>query len=124
MEVPVYSRNTTILLQNYLQQCSQSIPYEILSAHFVIHNWDISKFSNVKGVYDDIWKQRTHMEELAKKLNIKQLEDWYHVKWTTVQQHASIILHKYDDSPSKVLTTIFPEYPRYQNHVDHSCILR
>ncbi len=53
------------------------------------------------------------MDDLATKLNIRNQDDWYTISWKTLQlQGAGSLLTKYNGSPSKILTTIYPEYPQ------------
>ncbi len=51
------------------------------------------------------------MDELAKKLNIIDKEEWYKITIKTIQQNGgSGLLSKYNGSPRKLLTTVYPEY--------------
>ncbi len=52
------------------------------------------------------------MDALATKLGLKDKEDWYHVSIKTIRHHGGrAILSKYSESPKKLLTSVYPEYP-------------
>ncbi len=51
------------------------------------------------------------MDDLAKKLNVKSKEQWYHVTAKEMQQQgATSLLNQYNNSPSKLLQSVYPEY--------------
>ncbi len=51
------------------------------------------------------------MDEIAKKLNITNHEGWYKATFKMLKTHgATGLLSKYKDSPSLLLTTVYPEY--------------
>ncbi len=55
--------------------------------------------------------QRLFMDELVKKLNIENGEGWLKITSKTIKQHGGLyLLHKYDGSPKKLLSAIYPEY--------------
>ncbi len=52
------------------------------------------------------------MDSLAKKLHLSDPRDWYNVTASTLREHgASLLLHKYNGSPSTLLSAVYPEYP-------------
>jgi hypothetical protein len=54
------------------------------------------------------------MDELGKKLNIVNPEDWYNVSWRMIQSHGGGGLIPYcGGSPLKLLTSVYPEYPSF-----------
>ncbi len=67
--------------------------------------------------WDDMSNQRNFMDELAEKLGITNVDGWYKITATTVQQHggASLLKQYYDNSLSKCLTSVYPEY-QYSNY--------
>ncbi len=76
-------------------------------------------FSQVpRGHWDDISNQRAFMDELAKKLNIHDKEDWYKVSVKMVKQCGGAgVLSKYKDSVIELITSVYKEYPI----IDNSC---
>ncbi len=92
-------------------------PYFTHFCNPAIYSWDNSKFSHVHkhlgtGYWDDISNQRLFMEEMAKKLNISDHEEWYKVGQSVLYHHGAggLLSAKYNNSPSKLLTRVFPEY--------------
>ncbi len=75
------------------------------------YKWDISKFVYPPSYWHDLPQQRKFMNDLAEKLNISSTEDWYRVTAKTIQTHGgSGLLDRYENSPSKLLSTLYPEY--------------
>ncbi len=82
--------------------------------YFLMYNWDLSKFTHVPRKYwDDLSNQRSFIDQLAKKLNVTSLEDWYKVNYSTLQQHGAsgLLALKYGYSFRKLLTKLYPQYP-------------
>ncbi len=77
-----------------------------------IYRWDITKFKYITtGYWDNITNQRLFMDDLTKKLNISNMEDWYMINKKTLQHHgADHILEKYEGSRNKLLKSVYPEY--------------
>ncbi len=78
-----------------------------------IFEWDFSKFAQVpSGYWDSISNQRVFLQEVAKSLHITDREGWYKITVKALQSHggAGLLKCKYNDSPYKLLTSIFPEY--------------
>ncbi len=62
--------------------------------------------------WSDITYQRSFLTDLAKKLHIVDHVGWYTLTCATLRKHGgSRLLEKYNGSPSKLFSTIFPEYP-------------
>ncbi len=75
-------------------------------------NTNLKKRDWKKGYWKNISNQRDFLNELAKKLNITEASGWYTVTKEVLRQHGgSGLLQTYNNSPSKLLTTLFPEYP-------------
>ncbi len=59
-------------------------------------------------------RQRVVVDELAVKLNIKSLEDWYNITSTMLlkesNQEGKLIIRKHKGSPSRLLQSVYPEY--------------
>ncbi len=73
-------------------------------------NVTIRSFS--KKNWSDINKQKTFLEKLAKKLRITSPTEWYSVTpQQIIRNGGSELLAKYNDSPMKLLRTIYPQYP-------------
>ncbi len=56
--------------------------------------------------------QRSFMDRVAKELNIQDQEGWYKIKWSILEKHGAtpLVQHKYNNSPTKLLTSVYPEY--------------
>ncbi len=89
--------------------------------HELIYAWDILKFhssdsgDDYKSLphshWDTISNQRTFLENLARKLNIKDHEGWYRITKTALRQYGgSTLLKGYGNIPSRLLASVFPEY--------------
>ncbi len=87
----------------------------------LIYDWDSSKFINEAtppkeltyphGYWNDVANQRAFMNDLAKKLNITNKEEWYKVSEKFIRDHDGYgLLQKYGSSPSKLLAAVYPEY--------------
>ncbi len=64
-----------------------------------------------KGHWDKLSNQKIFLNDLASRLNIKDKSGWYKMTVKSFQQHgAAGLLEKYGNSPSKLLSTVFPEY--------------
>ncbi len=64
------------------------------------------------GHWNDLSTQRTFMDNLAKKLKITDRQAWYHITLRTIRKHGGTgLLAKYQNSPSKILATVYSEYP-------------
>ncbi len=54
--------------------------------------------------------QRDFLDRIGKELNVN--DGWYTITAKTLRDHgAAGLLKKYNDSPSKLLQTVYPEYP-------------
>ncbi len=53
------------------------------------------------------------MDDLAKQLNILNHEQWYNINSKTLKTHegARKLLEIYNDSPVKLLSSVYTEYP-------------
>lgn len=60
------------------------------------------------------------MDNLAKKLNITEYEEWYKTTYRTIRKHGGggLLASKYKNSLSHLLTTVYPEYPSNHNDDD------
>eukprot|EP01118_Nematostelium_gracile_P009093 TRINITY_DN3048_c0_g1_i1.p2 TRINITY_DN3048_c0_g1~~TRINITY_DN3048_c0_g1_i1.p2 ORF type:complete len:336 (+),score=65.90 TRINITY_DN3048_c0_g1_i1:28-1035(+) len=88
-------------------------PSKTIASILVDHHWDLVKFSNKpKGTWDSIESQREFLNQLAKQLNIKQMEDWYNVTKPQIHENGGggLLRIKYHNSPSKMITSLFPEH--------------
>ena len=66
-----------------------------------------------KGFWNDISNRKVFLEELAKTLGFKEMEDWYNIKmWDFMKygKNGKDILSVYGASPSKVLQSTFTDY--------------
>ncbi len=96
-----------------------------LLSYTLIYRWNPTKFvhrnyerivdKKSRGYWNDLASQREFMDKLSKSLGITNMEGWYTVTRSMLIQHgASGLLQKYKDSPSKLITSVYPEYQRIQ----------
>ncbi len=53
------------------------------------------------------------MDKLATTLHITRFEDWQQITVSTIRKHGGHqLLAKYNGSPSKLLASVYPEYPK------------
>ncbi len=65
----------------------------------------------LKGYWNNLTHQRLFLDDLAQNLKISDKESWYKVKWKDFKEHGGIgLLQKYNNSPSKLLSTVYSEY--------------
>ncbi len=63
------------------------------------------------GFWNNLFNQQTFLDTLAKKLDITSPEGWYNIRNSTLRQHnGSILLERYQNSMSKMLIKLYPEY--------------
>jgi hypothetical protein len=83
--------------------------YKTLKEVYPEHNWDESRFSP-KHYWKDIHKQRKKFEEVAKELNINELDDWYKVSRAEVYNRIHFVKEIYNDLLT-ALRAIYPQHP-------------
>ncbi len=87
-------------------------PYFLCIISLFGYKWNLACFSQVPREYwDKIPNQRAFMDDLAKQLNITDQEGWFNVTTNTLKQHrGTSLLHKYHDSVTKLISSVYPEY--------------
>ncbi len=66
--------------------------------------------------WGNIYAQKHFLDELAKKLNIRDKADWYNITTNTFRDHGGQeLLRMYNNSTSKLLSTVYSEYPCSQH---------
>ncbi len=92
-------------------------PRKLLQSVYPEYQWDSSKFHIYERqhpirYWDDVAKQRSFMDDLAKQLKLEDYTGWYSITGKIIQEHGGgTLLSKYNGSPSKLLPSIYPEYP-------------
>ncbi len=72
---------------------------------------DLVKFTQTRYNWENPSQQRAFMDDLAKKLNITNKEDWYKLTRDTVYRYGGgELLRKYEFLPSKLVMSVYPEY--------------
>ena len=65
----------------------------------------------MKGFFLSIENQREVLEKIGGKLGVKSPSDWYNINLQSIKkQGGRKILSLYNDSPIKLLTTIYPDF--------------
>jgi hypothetical protein len=100
-------------------------PILFLKSVYPEYDWLPWKFDKTPTFYwDDVKNQRKFLDWAAKELDIKEMGDWYKVtqkvrkiqeQLPTFQDFAkiggtSLLTGKYNNSPSLLLSTVYPEY--------------
>lgn len=83
---------------------------KVTNPRYNFKNW-ISIYIEFR-TWVDLSRQRYFMDLIAKKLNITDKHDWYKVTANTLRKHkvGGLLASKYNNSPSKLLSTVYPEY--------------
>jgi hypothetical protein len=87
---------------------------EAFQAIYPYHQWLAWKFGqNVHtGFWDKIDNQRDFLNWLGGKLQFKHMDDWYNVTWKQIKKNGGRgLLDKYGDSPSKLIISVYIQYP-------------
>jgi hypothetical protein len=81
--------------------------------NLVIHPWDEKKFERRPCNYwSKAANQRALMDQIAEKLHVTSMEDWYKVTTKQVAQNgAGGLLVRFNNSLHRLLQTVYPEYP-------------
>eukprot|EP01118_Nematostelium_gracile_P011993 TRINITY_DN4327_c0_g2_i1.p1 TRINITY_DN4327_c0_g2~~TRINITY_DN4327_c0_g2_i1.p1 ORF type:complete len:419 (+),score=55.72 TRINITY_DN4327_c0_g2_i1:175-1431(+) len=90
----------------------QHSPSEMIMSIFPEHDWDINKFTRKWTPKWDIQLQRKLMVNMAQRLNINKMEDWYHVSVAQISENGGrgLLQRRYKGSPSRMITSIFPQH--------------
>jgi hypothetical protein len=98
--------------------------FSLLSEVYRNYEWLPWKFGKLPvNFWDDMKNQRKFLEWAGKQLKIKEMEDWYKVSVKVLEifnfqvENKDLsdlggqgLLHIYNNSPSHLLATVFPEY--------------
>lgn len=67
--------------------------------------------SSSKRYWENVDNQRQFMDWLGKQLGIAQWQDWYKVTRAQIGENGGwAIIHRYNGSPSSILTTVYPQF--------------
>ncbi len=76
-------------------------------------NWNVDRYPN------ETLRHRNFLNDAAKILDIKDQNGWYNVTAKMLRPHIGIgILKKYNNSPTKLLSSVYPEYPRFNMNLN------
>jgi hypothetical protein len=114
-------RNKLYFIMNYYN----SSMYKVLKEVYPQHDWNPLKFTHVpQGCWKDKDTQRDALEQVGRKLGVKQLDDWYAVDVANVRKELSFITNNYKSSLYKALKELYPQHdwnPLKFTHVPHGC---
>eukprot|EP01118_Nematostelium_gracile_P011135 TRINITY_DN3913_c0_g1_i1.p1 TRINITY_DN3913_c0_g1~~TRINITY_DN3913_c0_g1_i1.p1 ORF type:complete len:156 (-),score=14.67 TRINITY_DN3913_c0_g1_i1:15-482(-) len=84
----------------------------MITSIFPEHQWNTINFRRTpNNTWDDLQVQKNFMINLAKKLNINTMEDWYRVTYKQIHfGGGGTLLYKYQHSPSKLIASVFHEH--------------
>ncbi len=72
---------------------------------------DLLKLADKSGKWESITNQRAFMDDLAKKLNITNIEEWYNITGKIMRQYGGFeLLRMYNNSTKTLLSSVYPEY--------------
>jgi hypothetical protein len=75
------------------------------------HPWDPSLFSRTPvGHWNDLNNQKRKLEEVGKKLGVKELEDWYFVSRKKVRETIPFIFKRHENNFLTVLQKLYPQH--------------
>ena len=86
---------------------------ELLSNIYPNYPWDLTNL-NVRSsnFFKLIKNQRKFMDHLFKKFNLKNFDDWINIKNYKIKENGGVLLLEfYEKDYSKLLQTIYPNYP-------------
>lgn len=87
-------------------------PSKMLTSLLPEHKWDLRRFtSKPRGTWD-IESQKIFMNQLAKKIDVTQMEQWYQVSAAQIREHGGggLLSGRYSNSPPKMIISLFPEH--------------
>ncbi len=88
--------------------------YAAIVLLFHWYKWDSTKFNCAHrlplGYWNVIDNQRAFLDDIAKKLNITQHEDWYRISRRVLQQHGGASLLSKYKNVHRLLCIVYPEY--------------
>jgi hypothetical protein len=91
---------------------SKSVP-QMIEAVYPFHKWFRWKFSqNIeRGYWNNDIHQRDFLDWLGNQLNFKLMQDWCNLSLRQIVKNGGLsLLAKYGNSPSKLVTAIYPSY--------------
>jgi len=84
----------------------------LLASVYPNHPWDVSRFTFKPHYWTSLENQKRRMDDIGKKIGIRNLDDWYSIKVTSLAPFgASSILKLYGGTLSKLLPSVYPNHP-------------
>eukprot|EP01118_Nematostelium_gracile_P006691 TRINITY_DN2154_c0_g1_i1.p1 TRINITY_DN2154_c0_g1~~TRINITY_DN2154_c0_g1_i1.p1 ORF type:complete len:503 (+),score=96.97 TRINITY_DN2154_c0_g1_i1:89-1597(+) len=85
---------------------------DMITSMFPEHYWDFNKFHQTpRGASHRLRLEKQVVNNIAKQLNITKMEDWYSITSDQIRHcQGADLLYKYHNSPSKMMTSLFPEH--------------
>eukprot|EP01118_Nematostelium_gracile_P008012 TRINITY_DN262_c0_g2_i2.p1 TRINITY_DN262_c0_g2~~TRINITY_DN262_c0_g2_i2.p1 ORF type:complete len:151 (-),score=29.45 TRINITY_DN262_c0_g2_i2:56-508(-) len=90
----------------------QDSPSKLIVSVFPEHKWNLLHFHKApRGTHHDGTLQREIMDNIARELNIKKMQEWYHVTARQIDEKGgAILLKKYRGSIYKLINSSFPHH--------------
>jgi hypothetical protein len=77
----------------------------------LLYKYGGSIYRLIQAVYPDKQKERQFVDWLGKELGFKQMDDWYKLTVKDIKENGGArLLHKYQQSPSKFVQSLFSDY--------------
>ena len=108
INIKVIQKNGSVTLLLYYNSSISTL----ITSIYPNYNWLIWKFQRVPiGYWEDIKHQKEYMEWLKLELGYTTPEDWYKISKKVLQNnYGGGILKHYNNSPIKLITSIYPNY--------------
>jgi len=97
--------------QSFLDLYGRSLS-KLLTVVYPHHPWDLSRFaSKPRHYWTSLENQKRFMDELGRKIGVKELDDWYCVQGSKLIPGARSLFLLYGNSLSKLLASVYPDHP-------------
>ena len=112
-----YNINGKIIRENYgsglLAGYYKDSPSLFVKSIFPEHEWLEWKFCSIPHYYwKDKQNHKTYTNWLGIELGYKNMEDWYNINGKIIRENhgISLLSHHYQDSPIRLLKSVYPKY--------------
>ena len=94
----------------------EEFPFKLVMAVYDTHQWQQSRFNTQHGYWDNKNNQRDFMDQLGNRLGYIKMNAWYGVTVKRFHKNRGVtLLHKYGDSPSKLVMTVYNSHQWQQS---------
>eukprot|EP01118_Nematostelium_gracile_P009458 TRINITY_DN3194_c0_g2_i1.p1 TRINITY_DN3194_c0_g2~~TRINITY_DN3194_c0_g2_i1.p1 ORF type:complete len:313 (+),score=53.49 TRINITY_DN3194_c0_g2_i1:151-1089(+) len=98
-------------------------PSKMITSIFKEHQWNLSEFGKRRGIWDHQQSHKDFLDHLAQKLKVTKMEDWYNIHYIQIRKNGGAgLLRRYQNSPSKMITSILTYHKWNLAHFTHKPI--